>query len=301
MKIIDIAKNIDKSEANNTGYIDFDAIASDLGVPFSFYEDPPDTRLQAYWVANWCCTDSWVGYRMYFFEDEPVAISIQNGRKCGEDFHWFSEEAALKVKNHVLSLIARENNHFSICDINQDIGDSYKIEYLSEVLDWSMARYDGRSIELVQIIKDDKDYYGFSAKLKINVPDTGEQHIVELKDLDFVFHLSNSQKRLSLENQIQSAFIQAAGSQFSQTKLPNVYATTEYYEHGLLDQVYEGFGYRDETGVIEWFDGFRPLNDDTHKTIIHPDFVSQIACSQYIKEHSDSFLDVKPKELTPEH
>ena len=205
MKIMDISKNIDKSEANIVGYIDFDAVANDLGVPFSFYKDPPDDRLQCYWVANWNCTDSWVGYRMYFFEDEPVALSIQQGRKMGEDFHWFSEDAALKVKNYVLSLIARENNHFSICNINEDIGDSYKIEYLSEVLDWSMARYHQCPIELVEIIKDDKDYYGFDAKLRINIPSSGEEHIVELKDLDFVFHLLDPQKRTSLDDQIQSA------------------------------------------------------------------------------------------------
>lgn len=300
MKVKDIAKNIDKSEANNTQHIDFDALANDLGVPFSFDQDPPDNRLQAYWVANWYCTDSWVGDRLYFFDNEPVAYSVQNGRKDDEHFFWFSEEAARKVKVYVLSLIARENNHFTVCDINEDIGDSYKINYLSQVLDWSMARYHGQPIELVEIIKDEKDYYGFDAKLRIKITDNGEEHLIEVKDLDFVYHLCEPQKNPSLDNQIQTAAIRNTESQISQSKLPNVYAKTEYYEAGCLDEVYEGFGYRDESGTIEWFDGYKPLNDDSHKTTIYPDMVSEVACSQYMKEHSVYSSEVTPKELISE-
>ena len=213
MKIIDIAKNIDKSDINNTGYIDFDAIASDLGVPFSFYEDPPDDRLQAYWVGKWYCTDSWVGYRMYFFDDEPVAVSVQQGRKCSENFHWFSEDAVSRVKDYVLSLIARENNHASICDVNEDIGDSYKIEFLSQVLDWKMARYKDHEIEVIETIKDEKDYYGLNATVRIKDLSTQKEYIVEPKDLDFVFHLSDSHKKISLDKHIQSASALAAASQ----------------------------------------------------------------------------------------
>ena len=42
----------------------------------------------------------------------------------------------------------------------------------------------------------------------------------------------------------------------------NVYGTTEYYERGELESVFDGFGYRDEGGNITWYDGYNPPKDD---------------------------------------
>lgn len=206
MKIIDIAKIIDKSQENES-FVDLEQLQQELDLHVYGYAE--QERLKAYWVENWLCTDTCVGGRMYFFDGEPVAYSYQSARKSHEQFAWFSQEAAEKVRDFVQEL-SKEKLTVNICDINEDIGDSYKIEYLSEVLDWSMARYNGFPIELVEIIKDDNDYYGFDAKLKISIPSNGQQHIVKVQDLDFVFHLLDSQSLPSLDSQIQSASVRAA-------------------------------------------------------------------------------------------
>ena len=43
----------------------------------------------------------------------------------------------------------------------------------------------------------------------------------------------------------------------------NVYGLTEYWENGLLECVYDGFGYRDSNGNITWYDGYNPPKDIT--------------------------------------
>lgn len=42
----------------------------------------------------------------------------------------------------------------------------------------------------------------------------------------------------------------------------NVYGTTSYYENGLLECVFEGFGYCDNDGNITWYEGYNPPKDD---------------------------------------
>lgn len=48
----------------------------------------------------------------------------------------------------------------------------------------------------------------------------------------------------------------------------NVYGSTSYYENGLLECIYDGFGYEDENGNITWYDGYEPRNDEFHLTTI---------------------------------
>jgi predicted NodU family carbamoyl transferase len=50
----------------------------------------------------------------------------------------------------------------------------------------------------------------------------------------------------------------------------NVYGITSYYERGLLEEVYDGFGYCDKDGNITWYDGYEPKEDESHTTSIAP-------------------------------
>lgn len=42
----------------------------------------------------------------------------------------------------------------------------------------------------------------------------------------------------------------------------NVYGTTEYWENGVLECTFDGFGYRDNDGNITWYDDYNPPKDD---------------------------------------
>ena len=51
----------------------------------------------------------------------------------------------------------------------------------------------------------------------------------------------------------------------------NVYGATDYYENGMLECTFDGFGYRDNDGSITWYEGYNPpKDDDFYYTLIVP-------------------------------
>lgn len=184
MKLIDIANKIDKSE-NNEEFVNVDELGYIFDLNVSWTEQ---NRLKSYWVGNWYCTDTWVGYKMYFLDDEPVAFSIQQGRKCDENIKWFSQSLAIKVKKYLMELADNNKTEVDTCDINDDIGDSYKIEFNNQILNPENATYHGESIKILEHIKDDPDY-GIDKNLKIQLPNN-KTKIVNIHDLDFKFNLA---------------------------------------------------------------------------------------------------------------
>lgn len=190
MKLVDIAYKIDKSE-NNEDCINTDALSSEFEINFPLVINP--NRIKVYWIGNWYCTDTWVGYRMYFFDGEPVAVSEQIGRKCIEDFKWFSEEAAYKVRDYLISLMDKdEEPHIKTIDINEDVGDSYKISYNEELLEQNKPYYQGNPVEILEKIKEEPDY-GIGQELKIKLSD-GYKKIVDIRDLDFKFYIISTEE-----------------------------------------------------------------------------------------------------------
>lgn len=192
MTVLELSKIIDKSP-ENTCYISIEDI---FGYVFGLsidwevveeFENKNGKRLVAYWVAPHYCTDSIVGERMYFFDGEPVAYSVQSGRKSSEEFYWISKDAATKVYRYGIEIMASRMPAVSYCSTKEDYGDSYKIEFISDVLDWSYARYHGQPISNVEIIKDKADYYAIWGKVKFATPD-GEVHMVSVNELDFLYH-----------------------------------------------------------------------------------------------------------------
>lgn len=188
MKLIDIANRIDKSDKNKA-YVHVDDLASELNVDLDWAEQD---RITAYWVGNWYCTDSYVGYRMYFFDDELMAFSTQLGRKCDEDFHWISEEMAEKVREYLLTLLVKEEDEISvnICDFNQEVGDGYRIDFNRQVLPGSRPTLNGEPVEIVKYLKNSD--LGIDTLLLIKLPNGKEQEI-DIRKLKFGFYVNEEE------------------------------------------------------------------------------------------------------------
>ncbi|MFE8094447.1 hypothetical protein [Bacillus toyonensis] len=183
MKLIDIANRVDKSDKNRAS-VNIEELARELNVDLDWVEQD---RIIAYWIGNWYCTDSYVGYIMYFFDDKPMAFSSQLGRKCDEGFHWFSLEIAEKVKEYLISLIVEENKiDVKICDINAEVQDNYIIEFNSQLLSSNRPMLNGEKVEIVKRIKN-KDY-GIDTALKVRLAN-GEEKQVDIQDLKFGYYL----------------------------------------------------------------------------------------------------------------
>lgn len=185
MKLIEISNKIDKSNRNES-YVDVTDFTREFQYDFDYIEQD---RLKAYWIGNWYCTDSYVGYRMYFFDGEPVAISSQLGRKSDEEFEWFSEELALKVRDYLISLMIKKEVqlNFDICDPNEEIGDGYKIQFNSQILNPEHACYNGEPVKILERIKETPDW-GIDKELKVQLP-SGEVTQMNINDLTFRYHV----------------------------------------------------------------------------------------------------------------
>ncbi|MGP3748792.1 hypothetical protein ACTWKA_15145 [Bacillus sp. 3A_MP1] len=184
MKLIDIVNKIDKSKQNESE-VDTQDIGRELGLDNVPYVE--QDRLKCYWVGNWYCTDSYVGYRVYFLDNQPAAFSIQLGRKCEESFHWFNLEFATKVREYLLSLTQEKELNISICDINEDIGDSYKIEFNAQILNFNRAKLNNEKVEILEKIIHKS--CGIDTEVKIKLPN-GEEKQVDISDLNFDFHIT---------------------------------------------------------------------------------------------------------------
>lgn len=134
MTLQDIIDNIDKSSSEE--WQDLEQLAKEFDI-FDYVGDY-DLKVKSYFYETWYCTDTWVGGRIYFYDDEPICVSYQQGRKCGEKFSWLNQEAFDKTHKYILSLI-EDNNQLRPTIItndeltNEDVyGNGYHIEFASQ-------------------------------------------------------------------------------------------------------------------------------------------------------------------------
>ena len=187
MKIKEAFEKVVKTE-KNMDWVNLTEIAQELNV--EYYGYPDDSDIKCYWLGNWKCTDTWVGHRCYFLNDEPLAFSIQKARKSNEEFYFVSEEMATKARNYILSLITEEDEVRinTIEDIEEDIKDGYKIHYIDQVLDWSKATYNGEEVKFIEKVIEDNSLSCIAKNGKFKMED-GRIEILNIEDLIFLYNI----------------------------------------------------------------------------------------------------------------
>lgn len=190
MKLIDIIYNVNKSDKNFDRVYIGDFADRLYNLVINNWED--QNRLTCYFIGNWYCTDTVVGYRVYFFDDKPVAVSTQSARKSDEKFEWITIEKYNLVKEYVLSFYNEELAGIKILNPDEEHTDTYTINYYSQLLKSHKenALYNNKS---VRVIKNKDSYYDVN---KLYKPETvciqftdGKTEWVEMKDLTFKFYL----------------------------------------------------------------------------------------------------------------
>ena len=154
---------------------------------FDLYPDEwiEETRLTSYYLSDWQCTDTRVGYRVYYFDDKPVAIGHQLARKTGNWIEWLSEEDYYKVKDYVLTFVEKNIETIPLANLEEDFGESYQISYYSQLYKHHLdnVTYNNSS---VKIIKQD---YGYAADtVEIEYP-SGKREWVDIDELSFPYNL----------------------------------------------------------------------------------------------------------------
>lgn len=192
MKIRDIVKVVNKSKQFEQ-MVHISDIAEEMNINVNNYDD--QRRLISYYFGDWYCTDSHVGYRVYFFDDEPVAISSQIGRKQNVDIEWLSKDAYMKVREYVLTFEEVQEQHINLCDMDQDLGDTYKISYHSQLYDYhkSIPLLNGINVKITEYdpgkkFNDKKQYEPGLVKIQF---DDGRTEWIELEKLDFPYNVTS--------------------------------------------------------------------------------------------------------------
>jgi hypothetical protein len=168
MKYIDALNNVDRSR-DNSSWINSELFAQALGI-YGHLGSPDDfdDRMKSYWLVKWYCTDTWVGTRAVFFDDELIGSIEQVGRKYPEEVKFISKEVAQKLREYLLAATMVD---FSIIDSDMEINDTYTVAYGSQLL-VDNAIYDGRPVTIVD------------SSIKRNYNDIDKWHMVTVRDAD---------------------------------------------------------------------------------------------------------------------
>lgn len=183
MNILDIVNRIDRTDKNLAASVDWSSLSSDLLGHYLSYSD--DTRLKAYYIVVWYCTDTLVGMNAYFLDDEFVCISIKNARKNDTSYQYLSQETAVKLRNYIRELVEKDTPFEpSLIDLSEKEDGLYYITYGSQLI----PRYhkfaldeNEDTVEIISVSRGD-NYHNFHI---IEVSKNGKTYYTDVRALRF--------------------------------------------------------------------------------------------------------------------
>lgn len=186
MTIKEAFARVIRTEENRLNF-NIEHLAHTLGV--AYYGRTHQCDIKCYQLGMWRCIDSWVGATCYFLGDKPLALSCQSAREEKEELCFYSKEIVDEARTYITNLaIADGTLKLDFLDISEDIGEGYKLDYMSEVLDWSKATYKGEKIKLLEILKDDGEVSLITKTGKFELAN-GEIKILNIDDLLFSYEI----------------------------------------------------------------------------------------------------------------
>lgn len=176
-------------EDSNREYIDLEIIGEELEV-YDLWRldyDWKELDIKSYYLGNWYWTDQYVGYQLYFLNDKPLAFSFKGARKSEEKFEFVSKEIAEEARDYILSFLREEELTIDFCDMEEEIGIGYHINYNSNVMDWSNIYYGGEKAEMIKVHTDGSSV-DTCRYIRIK---THDNRIIDvnLKEIEFGFHI----------------------------------------------------------------------------------------------------------------
>lgn len=186
MRLKDIINNVDKNSQFKNEVNIGDFAENFYGIQFMDWIE--QSRLTSYYIGSWHCTDRPVGYKVYFFDDVPVAISTQMGRKCVENIEWVSEQVYKQVKEYVMSF--EDTPKIELADLNQDIGEYYTIDFYEELYTYHKENviYNNQKVKIVDYKPSYSDgkYHPETVKIEF---ENGNFVWVKTNELSFPYNL----------------------------------------------------------------------------------------------------------------
>lgn len=183
----ELINNIDFSNKKLESSPDWENLSTIFNIDLDWSDD---TRLKSYFIRIHYCTDSYVGIKAYFLDNEFVALSTKYGRKYSEEFEFVSIDVAEKVKKYLLSLLVPDDYPTNVKIINyldDTIPNTYKIEYNSQILH-KTALYYGEYVDIIKTNFNDKGINSPDYFHSVIVKKGNEEILVNCGDLDFEYN-----------------------------------------------------------------------------------------------------------------
>ena len=176
---------LDRSNKKLEDDVSLESIANDFGI-YDIGYGVENTRLKSYWLRVWYCTDSYVGWKAYYLDDELVCVSSQLGRKCDEVFEYVSTQTATKVRDYLLTLVCPREISVDIINQDEEYHDNYYVEYSSQIMNTfhKFGKYKPTG-DVVEIVKTYNDYIHFH-EVNVKFPD-GSIKEVDCRDILFEY------------------------------------------------------------------------------------------------------------------
>lgn len=188
MKLRELIAKVDRS-AKNEDAADIDTFCQALDInEWLGWDKRFDERVKGYALTQWLCTDTPVGMNVYFMDDEPIAVSTQSARKSDVYIRFVSEEAALKVRDFILSLVKEDEKFYpTIAALDDEYGDSYTVRYHSELLT-DVGLCDGQQVKVQRRKMDYNEPCDEWSKVDVVFED-GTVERIHLNDFKIPYHL----------------------------------------------------------------------------------------------------------------
>lgn len=133
MKLSEAIARVNKDDID--GVYEIDAFSSILNIQFYGYDKGIPNRLKQVFLTKWLCTDTWVGTRIYFLDNIPVAVSHQSARKSDEVIKFITENDAQRMKDFIFSLMQdEESGSIPVCNLDEEIGECFHVSYGGQLL-----------------------------------------------------------------------------------------------------------------------------------------------------------------------
>ena len=187
MKLYEAIANINKDDIESC--YDVEVFNSALGMNCYTYCKSIAQRLKYVFLAKWLCTDTWVGMRVYFLDDLPVAVTMQTARKNDEEVEFISASDAERMQRFLLELSQTEQPSFKLCKLDEDIGENYTVAYGSQLLT-KEGLYQGFPAKVQRTYDSMKDIDKWSVIEISYVDGAGNTVFKEIDVNDFLIHLN---------------------------------------------------------------------------------------------------------------
>ena len=116
------AFNLVDIEKYNNGFNhpNSEELGLELGLGYVQWEEV--LEIDEYPIYQWLCTDTYVGMHVLVMDGDIIAVTVQEGRKCGKHYMWKDQETANEVRELIIEKYMLSDAEYKVITFKLDDG-----------------------------------------------------------------------------------------------------------------------------------------------------------------------------------